>query len=145
MNNFNFLRYKNFFILLSVFLIFFSLILIFTKGLNFGVDFKGGTTIELRLEKQVEIEKIRNSLSKSKINNFSVKEFGTANDLLVSTDNSVSANDIKNFLEKDLQVKITVRKVETVGPKVGAELIKSAIYSLILAFTAIFYIFMVSF
>ena len=49
MNNFNFLRYKNFFILLSVFLIFFSLILIFTKGLNFGVDFKGGTTIELRL------------------------------------------------------------------------------------------------
>ena len=137
MNNFNFLRYKNFFILLSVFLVFFSLILIFTKGLNFGVDFKGGTTIELRLEKQVEIEKIRNSLSKSKINNFSVKEFGTANDLLVSTDNSVSANDIKNFLEKDLQVKITVRKVETVGPKVGAELIKSAIYSLILAFTAI--------
>jgi len=121
MNNFNFLRYKNFFILLSVFLIFFSLILIFTKGLNFGVDFKGGTTIELRLEKQVEIEKIRNSLSKSKINNFSVKEFGTANDLLVSTDNSVSANDIKNFLEKDLQVKITVRKVETVGPKVGFE------------------------
>ena len=138
MNNFNFLRYKNFFILLSVFLVFFSLILIFTKGLNFGVDFKGGTTIELRLEKQVEIEKIRNSLSKSKINNFSVKEFGTANDLLVSTDNSVSANDIKNFLEKDLQVKITVRKVETVGPKVGAELIKSAIYSLILAFTVIF-------
>ena len=138
MNNFNFLRYKNFFILLSVFLIFFSLILIFTKGLNFGVDFKGGTTIELRLEKQVEIEKIRNSLSKSKINNFSVKEFGTANDLLVSTDNSVSANDIKNFLEKDLQVKITVRKVETVGPKVGAELIKSAIYSLILCLIAIF-------
>ena len=128
MTNFNFLRYKNFFILLSVFLIFFSLILIFTKSLNFGVDFKGGTTIELRLEKQVEIEKIRNSLSKSKINNFSVKEFGTANDLLVSTDNSVSANDIKNFLEKDLQVKITVRKVETVGPKVGAELIKYAIY-----------------
>lgn len=138
MTNFNFLRFKNFFILLSVFLIFFSLILIFTKSLNFGVDFKGGTTIELRLEKQVEIEKIRNSLSKSKINNFSVKEFGIANDLLVSTDNSVSANDIKNFLEKDLQVKITVRKVETVGPKVGAELIKSAIYSLILAFTAIF-------
>jgi len=138
MTNFNFLRYKNFFILLSVFLIFFSLILIFTKSLNFGVDFKGGTTIELRLEKEVEIEKIRNSLSKSKINNFSVKEFGTANDLLVSTDNSVSANDIKNFLEKDLQVKITVRKVETVGPKVGAELIKSAIFSLILAFTAIF-------
>ena len=57
MTNFNFLRFKNFFILLSVFLIFFSLILIFTKGLNFGVDFKGGTTIELRLEKQVEIEK----------------------------------------------------------------------------------------
>ena len=138
MTNFNFLKYKKFFILFSTFLVFFSFILILTKGLNFGVDFKGGTTIEIRLEKKIDIEKIRNSLSKSKINNFSVKEFGTTNDLLIYTDNSISPNDIKNFLEKDLKEKITIRKVETVGPKVGSELIKSAIYSVILCFVAIF-------
>jgi preprotein translocase SecF subunit len=86
----------------------------------------------------MDIEKIRNLLSKSKINNFSVKEFGTTNDLLIYTDNSISPNDIKNFLEKDLKEKITIRKIETVGPKVGSELIKSAIYSVLLCLIAIF-------
>jgi len=138
MTNFDFLKYKKFFILVSASLVFFSFILIFSKGLNLGVDFKGGTTIEIRLEKKMDIEKIRNSLSKSKINNFSVKEFGTANDLLIYTDNSISPNDIKNFLEKDLKEKITIRKIETVGPKVGSELIKSAIYSVLLCLIAIF-------
>ena len=138
MTNFDFLKYKKFFILVSASLVFLSFILIFSKGLNLGVDFKGGTTIEIRLEKKIDIEKIRNSLSKSKINNFSVKEFGTANDLLIYTDNSISPNDIKNFLEKDLKEKITIRKIETVGPKVGSELIKSAIYSVLLCLIAIF-------
>ena len=138
MTNFNFLKYKNFFLLLSFILILASIILVFTKGLDFGVDFKGGTTIEIRLEKKIEIEKIRNSLSKFKINNYSVKEFGTVNDFLISTDNSVSPNDIKNFIEKDLKEKIIIRKVETVGPKVGSELIKSAIYSVLLCFVAMF-------
>jgi len=138
MTNFDFLKYKKFFILVSASLVFFSFILIFSKGLNLGVDFKGGTTIEIRLEKKMDIKKIRNSLSKSKINNFSVKEFGTANDLLIYTDNSISPSDIKNFLEKDLKEKITIRKIETVGPKVGSELIKSAIYSVLLCLIAIF-------
>ncbi len=138
MTNFDFLKYKKFFILVSASLVFFSFILIFLKGLNLGVDFKGGTTIEIRLEKKMDIEKIRNSLSKSKINNFSIKEFGTANDLLIYTDNSISPNDIKNFLEKDLKENITIRKIETVGPKVGSELIKSAIYSVLLCLIAIF-------
>jgi len=138
MTNFNFLKYKNFFLFFSTFLVLASIILVFTKGLDFGVDFKGGTTIEIRLEKKIEIEKIRNSLSKFKINNYSVKEFGTVNDFLISTDNSVSPNDIKNFIEKDLKEKIIIRKVETVGPKVCSELIKSAIYSVLLCFVAMF-------
>jgi len=138
MTNFNFLKYKNFFLFFSTFLVLASIILVFTKGLDFGVDFKGGTTIEIRLEKKIEIEKIRNSLSKFKINNYSVKEFGTVNDFLISTDNSVSPNDIKNFIEKDLKEKIIIRKIETVGPKVGSELIKSAIYSILLCFVAMF-------
>ena len=138
MTNFNFLKYKYFFLFFSTFLVLASIILVFTKGLDFGVDFKGGTTIEIRLEKKIEIEKIRNSLSKFKINNYSVKEFGTVNDFLISTDNSVSPNDIKNFIEKDLKEKIIIRKVETVGPKVGSELIKSAIYSVLLCFVAMF-------
>ena len=97
MTNFNFLKYKNFFLFVSFFLVLTSIILVFTKGLDFGVDFKGGTTIEIRLEKKIEIENIRNSLSKLKINNYSVKEFGAVNDFLISTDNSVSPSDIKNF------------------------------------------------
>ena len=53
MTNFNFLKYKNFFLLLSFFLVLTSITLVFTKGLDLGVDFKGGTTIEIRLEKKI--------------------------------------------------------------------------------------------
>ena len=54
MTNFNFLKYKNFFLFFSTFLVLASIILVFTKGLDFGVDFKGGTIIEIRLEKKLK-------------------------------------------------------------------------------------------
>jgi preprotein translocase SecF subunit len=90
------------------------------------------------LENKVDIEKIRKSLSKLKTNNLSVKEFGSVNDFIVFTDTTISSNEIKNSLEKDFNQKIIIRKVETVGPKVGSELIKSAIYSILLCFIAMF-------
>ena len=142
MTNYNFLKYKKFFVSLSTVMTIGCLLIILIKGFNYGVDFKGGTVIEIRTEKNIHVEEIRNSISKLNINNYTVKEFGAANNFEISMENSINNNEfvnsIKNNLEKDLKQKISIRKVETVGPKVGGELIKSAIYALLFGFIAIF-------
>ncbi len=142
MTNYNFLKYKKFFVSLSTVMTIGCLLIILIKGFNYGVDFKGGTVIEIRTEKNIHVEEIRSSISKLNINNYTVKEFGAANNFEISMENSINNNEfvnsIKNNLEKDLKQKISIRKVETVGPKVGGELIKSAIYALLFGFIAIF-------
>jgi len=142
MTNYKFLKYKKFFIILSTILTIASLLLILIKGFNYGVDFKGGTVVEIRTEKKTKVEEVRISISKININNYTVKEIGTSSDFEISmektVDNNSLVNNIKISLEKDLKQKISIRKVETVGPKVGGELIKSAIYALFAGFVAIF-------
>jgi len=142
MTNYNFLKYKKFFVYFSTVMTIGCLLLIIIKGFNYGVDFKGGTVIEIGTEKNIHVEEIRSSISKLNINNYTVKEFGAPNNFEISMENSVNnnqfVNNIKNNLEKDLKQKISIRKVETVGPKVGGELIKSAIYALLFGFVAIF-------
>jgi preprotein translocase SecF subunit len=142
MTNYNFLKYKKFFVSLSTVMTIGCLLIILIKGFNYGVDFKGGTVIEIRTEKNIHVEEIRSSISKLNINNYTVKEFGAANNFEISMENSINNNEfvnsIKNNLEKDLKQKVSIRKVETVGPKVGGELIKSAIYALLFGFLAIF-------
>jgi preprotein translocase SecF subunit len=142
MTNYNFLKYKKFFVYFSTVMTIGCLLLIIIKGFNYGVDFKGGTVIEIGTEKNIHVEEIRNSISKLNINNYTVKEFGAPNNFEISMESSINnnefVNNIKNKLEKDLKQKISIRKVETVGPKVGGELIKSAIYALLFGFVAIF-------
>jgi preprotein translocase subunit SecF len=140
--NYDFLKYKNFFVAFSTFLTVASIILFLFKGFNFGVDFKGGTVIEIKTEKNIRVDEIRTSISKLNLNNYTVKEFGSSNEFAISLENKSNnnnfVNDIKNNLEKNLNQKISIRKVETVGPKVGSELIKSAIYALLAGFVGIF-------
>ena len=142
MTNYNFLKYKKFFVYFSTVMTIGCLLLIIIKGFNYGVDFKGGTVIEIGTEKNIHVEEIRSSISKLNINNYTVKEFGAQNNFEISMESSINnnefVNNIKNKLEKDLKQKISIRKVETVGPKVGGELIKSAIYALLFGFLAIF-------
>jgi preprotein translocase SecF subunit len=141
MTNYNFLKYKKFFVILSTILTIASFFLILIKGFNYGVDFKGGTVVEIRTEKIIKVEELRISLSNN-INNYTVKEIGSSNDFEISIEKAIDNNNlisnIKNSLEKDLQQKISIRKVETVGPKVGGELVKSSIYALLAGFVAIF-------
>ena len=85
---------------LSLSLILISLLLLIFKGLNFGVDFKGGTLIELRVEnKSVKISEVRDSFSKISLGNVTVKQFGTQTDYIVKFDkqNSNDPNFINNF------------------------------------------------
>ena len=128
-------------------IIFFALSIFFIsfKGLNSGLDFKGGTLIELRTEKSVNASSIRDSLNSMSLGDINVKRFGKEGDYLIkveqkNTDNNLIA-EIKGKLSENLNAEIDFRRVENVGPKVSLELLKSSILAISLALTAmLFYI-----
>ena len=139
MNNFpkniefsNYYKRLNF---VSLIFIVISLFLIFFKGLNLGVDFKGGTLIEVRTpNQQINISEIRQSFIKMNVGNVTVQRFGNKKDT-----NFIKK--INNQISKDLGSEIDFRRVENVGPKVSSELIKSAIIAITLSLAAmLFYI-----
>ena len=134
---YNFLKFKNLFMSISLALFVISIIFFFTKGLNLGVDFKGGTVIEMKFEQTNNSENIRKSLLKINLGDVKVKEFGSDKDFLATIEQKGKNNDfvasIKNHLEKDLNKKVDFRRVEVVGSKISKELTRDGIYSVILA------------
>ncbi len=134
----------NFFSLI-IFLL--SIIFIFFKGLNYGIDFKGGTLIELRTENMnVKTSNIRSALSSMNLGDVNVKEFGKEGDYLIKVEQKEENNnnlipEIKKKLVENLNAEISFRRVENVGPKVSSELLKSGIIAISLSLAAmLFYI-----
>jgi len=132
---------------LSVILIILSIFILFFKGLNLGVDFKGGTLIEIRTEdSKIGISAIRQSLIKMEFGDVNVKKFGKKNDYLIKIENNNSNDDtfiqsINEQLSSDLGSVINFRRVENVGPKVSKELIKDGLLAISLSLAAmLFYI-----
>ena len=138
----SFNRLYKLFNIISIILIIFSVSLLFFKGLNYGVDFKGGTLIELRANStQITISKLRQSLLNINLGDVSVKQFGNKNDYLIKfekkdKDNPNLINEIKESLTKSLPSSFDFRRVENVGPKVSAELLKSGVIAIGLSLAA---------
>tara|TARA_B100002052_G_scaffold213845_1_gene195814 strand:- start:45 stop:938 length:894 start_codon:yes stop_codon:yes gene_type:complete len=147
MRNISFNKYYKLFNIISSFLIVASILLLIFKGLNFGVDFKGGTLIEIRTTKaNINISEIRDSFKQMNLGNVAVKQFGNDTDFIVKFDkkNSNDPNfikNIKNKLTNSIGDNFNFRRVENVGPKVSAELLKSGIIAIVLSLAAmLFYI-----
>ena len=128
----------------SIFLFLLSIILILFKGLNYGIDFKGGTLIELR-SYNIEPSSIRNVLKNMDLGDVNVKKFGKEGDFLIKVeqkgDNNKLIPEIKQKLSENLNTEVNFRRVENVGPKVSAELLQSGIIAISLSLAAmLFYI-----
>ena len=130
-------KYYNQFNVLSISLIIISLLFLVFKGLNFGIDFKGGTLIELRSnDKKINVSSLRDNLSQMNLGDVSVKNFGNETDFLIKFENSEDKNvieKIKSNLENSFGNSFNFRRVENVGPKVSAELLKSGIIAISVA------------
>ncbi len=130
-------KYYNKFNLLSVTLVIVSLFLLIFKGLNFGIDFKGGTLIELRsTETKINVSSLRDNLSQMNLGDVSVKKFGNDTDFLIKFENNEDKNvieKIKKNLDKSFGNSFNFRRVENVGPKVSEELLKSGIIAISVA------------
>jgi len=146
-NKINFNKYFKLFNIFSILLIILSIALLVFKGLNYGVDFKGGTLIELRsTDKQITISKLRQSFLNMNLGDVNVKEFGKNNDFLIKfekkeSNNSNLISEVKESLIKSIGSGFSFRRVENVGPKVSAELLNSGIIAIALSLAAmLFYI-----
>ena len=133
--------------LVSLILVIGSLFLIFFKGLNFGIDFKGGTLIELRVNSNnIGISDIRSSFSNMNLGDINVKEFGKKGDYLIkfekkTFDDVNNIKTVKTNVTNKLQTEVNFRRIENVGPKVSEELLNSGLLAISLALGAmLFYI-----
>ncbi len=132
--------------IISLIIFILSLIFIIFKGLNYGIDFKGGTLIELRTNKSIDASSIRSSLSSMNLGDINVKNFGKDGDYLIKVEQK-NTNDnnlipqIKKKLSDNLNTEVNFRRVENVGPKVSSELLESSVIAISLALAAmLFYI-----
>ncbi|WP_415315864.1 protein translocase subunit SecF [Candidatus Pelagibacter sp. Uisw_137] len=142
----NFNKFYKLFNLISLSLVVVSVLLLFFKGLNFGVDFKGGTLIELRSnDKNINVTSLRQSFNKMNLGDFNVKKFGNENDFLIKIEKKDTSANAIEVIKKDLTSSLggsfNFRRVENVGPKVSSELLKSGIIAIALSLAAmLFYI-----
>jgi len=142
----NFNKFYKLFNLISLSLVVASVLLLFFKGLNFGVDFKGGTLIELRSnDKNINVTSLRQSFNKMNLGDFNIKKFGNENDFLIKIEKKDTSANAIEVIKKDLTSSLgssfNFRRVENVGPKVSSELLKSGIIAIALSLAAmLFYI-----
>ncbi len=140
-NNYEFNKYNKVFNYISIFISVISIVFLLFKGLNFGVDFKGGTLIEIRIDNiNVKTQDVRNAFNKLNLEDLTVKKFGNDTDYIVKFKRSDlnNPNFIQN-LKNDLNIYLedyTFRRVENVGPKVSSELLLDGILAIAIALSA---------
>ena len=138
----NFNKHFKIFNIISIVLITLSVFFLLFRGLNYGVDFKGGTLIELRVQDQtIDISSIRRSFKNMNLGDVNVKKFGNKTDFLIKFEkkdekNINFINDIKNKLVLDIGNSFSFRRVENVGPKVSSELLKSGVIAILMSLSA---------
>ena len=143
----NFVKYFKISILFSSIIFTASFLLILFKGLNYGIDFKGGTLMEINIsEDQIKIEDIRGSLDNLNLGDVNVKQFGQKGNYLIKIEKKIDKDQkliqsLKENFNNKLNTEIKYRRTEAVGPKVSAELLKSGLIAISLSlFAMLFYI-----
>jgi len=135
---FNFMGKSKFAMVLSIFLVLGSYVLLFTKGLNYGVDFAGGTVVQVKYNKTAPIDEMREKLKSNELfKGASITEFGSPDEVVIRMKSTTSAVtvDIGDVTRTALKGtgEFEIRRVDIVGPKVGNELKEKGIMSLLLA------------
>ena len=143
--NFDFVSKFKILNILSLSLFVLSLFLIFFKGLNLGIDFKGGTIMEIRIEsKNIKISDVRSAFSNMNLGDLNVKEFGKPGDYLIKFEKKTygkndSLKKIKENVVNKLGSEVNFRRIENVGPKVSEELLFSGFLAICLSLGAMLF------
>ena len=134
----NFLGLKKPMIIISSFIILISILLLFFKGLNLGIDFKGGLLIEAKM-KDFSISELRSELNQ-KFDDVTIQEFGSEDNIIIrlqnkeDIDNAILIDNVKNLIEDKV---IEFRRSEYVGPTISNELFINGLQAIVLSMFAI--------
>lgn len=140
---YDFMRWDNLAFFISGLLLVASLAVMFTKGFNWGLDFTGGTVIEVTVEKAPDMTELRGALEKSGFHDPVVQNFGSSHDImirmatLVDSDSQAISDKILNVVKQVAQSDAAVKRIEFVGPSVGAELAQAGGMALLVALICI--------
>ncbi|MBT7280119.1 MAG: protein translocase subunit SecF, partial [Rhodobiaceae bacterium] len=140
--NITFIKHRNLAVGLSILLMLASIGVFFAKGLNFGIDFKGGTLIEASAEDPVDIGALRDRLNAMALGEVQIQEFGKDTDVLIRIAEAEGAIDASQDLtavqvvRDELAQDFDIRRVEIVGPQVSAELIQTGILAVVVAISS---------
>lgn len=135
----NFMGYRKPAMILSLLLIVISFAGLWVKGLNFGIDFTGGTLVELAYEEAADVDAIRSTLVKNGYESATVQNFGSAEEVLIriapmeGMNSAQISNQVMTALKTDHSEPFELRRVEFVGPQVGDELTEDGALALIYA------------
>ena len=127
--------------ILSLTLIICSVLIYSFKGLNFGIDFRGGTLIEVETSESENLSNLRSILNNLELGDIQVQEFGSAKNILIRVEQQAGGdqiqqnvvNIVKTALNTSLSSDVNFRRTEVVGPKVSSELIKAGIIAIVVA------------
>ncbi|WWP00443.1 MAG: protein translocase subunit SecF [Candidatus Dasytiphilus stammeri] len=140
----NFMRWKTIAFTLSSILLTLSVTSITIRGLNWGLDFTGGSIMEIMLEKPTNLDAIRISLQQAGFSKVQVKNFGMSRDIIIriaiskSLESHNLSNKIIHIITQSTKQHANLKHFEFIGPSVGEELIQSGILALIVALILIF-------
>ena len=132
----NFMAARKIALVLSIFFLFASITSLSFKQLNFGLDFTGGSLVELHYLESVEVDSVRSSLASAGYTGAQVTQFGSTQDILIKLPGSVSdslGSEILAVLTKEAQGEIQMNRIEYVGPQIGSELRDDGGLALLLA------------
>ena len=134
-----FVRYRLMAFVLSALLLIGSVGAFISNGLNFGIDFKGGTLIEISSDIEIDIAQLREQLTGLNIGEVQIQQFGTPSDALIRVSADEAAETAEGGLSavesirNELQGRFEIRRVEIVGPQVSGELIQTGILAVLAA------------
>lgn len=135
-----FLHWRKGFFAVSAALVIISVVLLFAKGLNFGIDFEGGILMELGTEESANIGEMRFALSDLELGEVSLQEFGSDTEVLIRIErqaddvaDQAAITAVRTALNSKYAGELTYRRTERVGAKVGAELIQAGAIAMVLA------------
>ncbi len=140
--NIDFLGKRHFWYLVSSAMMVVGVVSIFTKGIALGIDFRGGTELVIAFSQPVQISEVRASLNAVGLGQSEIKSYGSAQNLLIRSTEQAEGTQIGDRIKAALQKtfpdqKLDVIKEDKIGPKIGKELRRDALYAVIWSMLAI--------
>ena len=136
--NIDFLKYRKGFLIFSIVLISVGIILSAILGLDYGIDFEGGTELAVSFEKPINTDRIRDAVEQLGITGSEIKSFGSDTQYMIRIkQSSKTPKEVGEAIDQAIpEIKMTVLQMNQIGPKIGSELRGQAIIAMIIALAA---------